>query len=74
MGIDESKSSTGITGAAYRYDPGRAAWEKTARNILPTMDHRGLAGTGDTLTLIGGMTSRGRVTPRVETFSLPRRP
>jgi hypothetical protein len=63
-GIPSAPSS-----ATFLYDPGRKRWERASRNIVPTMDHRGLVGAGDTLTLIGGMTSRGRVTPRVETLS-----
>ena len=68
-GIPSAPSS-----AAFLYNPGQSRWEKAGHNILPTMDHRGLVGTGDTLTLIGGMTARGQVTPRVETFTLPQRP
>ncbi len=32
---------------------------------MPTMDHRGMVGCGDTLTIIGGMTSGPRVTSEV---------
>jgi N-acetylneuraminic acid mutarotase len=66
-GIPSAPSS-----AAFLFDPKQSRWERAGRNILPTMDHRGLAGGGDTLTLIGGITSRGRVTSRVEKLFTPR--
>lgn len=55
---------------AFAYDLERDAWIVLADLAVPTMDHRTLAGAGDTLYLIGGMTDDQRVTNRVQRFRL----